>query len=399
MANVTKHEPISLFARTIRGIEWCAAAEIEHRCGAIISEIRHREIRFQLGELREELRNLGSVDDVFLTCGTMNGVDHTRAALPVVAQRASEIDFLEAIAPLRQLREIPAPPRFDVVASFLGRRNYNRFEIEDTMAAVIRRQTGWTYTPQRETKTGSRDQIRVDLSFRVHLSGHEAILGARLLTMPLHRRTYKMETRTGTLHPPLAFALAMLSNLAANQNVVDPFCGVGTILIESKELEPRICALGIDIDHDSISKAQRTAESAGTEIQFVVGDAGRLPVAAGRIDRVISNPPWGRAVGAEGSIRVHRSAFFEELGRISSAEARIVLLLEPEAELQQSMERSGFAVLLRTQVSLFGSWPEIYVLGPNNGSTLFLETGFGPALAQYWRRWPAIMETTSRQSS
>lgn len=396
MADLINQGSLSLFARTIRGIEWCAAAEIEQRCGATICEIRHREIRFQIDGLREELRNLGSVDDVFLTCGSINDVDHTRAALAVIAQRASEIRFLETIAPLRLLREIPARPKFDVVASFLGRRNYNRFEVEDTIAAVIRRQTGWTYTPQRETKTASTDQTRLDLSFRIHLSGNEAILGVRVMSQPLHRRTYKTESRTGTLHPPLAFALAMLSNLAANQNVVDPFCGVGTILIESKKLEPRIYGLGVDIDHDSAIKAQRTAASAGSEIQFVVGDAGRLPIDDGRIDRVISNPPWGRAVEAEGSIRVDRSAFFEELKRISKPETRIVLLLETEPELEQSIERSGFAVLLRTQVSLFGSWPEIYVLG-TNGSTLFSETGFGPALAKYWRRWPEIMEQTSRQ--
>jgi tRNA (guanine6-N2)-methyltransferase len=390
VADLTDHGSLSLFARTIRGIEWCAAAEIEQRCGATIGEIRHREIRFQVDGLSEELRNLGGVDDVFLTCGTLNDVDHTRAALAVVAQRASEIKFLATIAPLRQLREIPARPKFDVVASFLGRRNYNRFEVEDTVAAVIRRQTGWTYTPQREIKTD-----RLDLSFRIHLSGQEAILGLRVMSQPLHRRTYKTESRTGTLHPPLAFALAMLSNLAANQNVVDPFCGVGTILIESTKLEPRICALGVDIDQDSTRKARRTAESAGSEIQFVVGDAGRLPIGDGRMDRVISNPPWGRAVEAEGSIRVDRSAFFEELRRISKPEARIILLFEPAPELQELIERSGFAVLLRTQVSLFGSWPEIYVLG--NGSTLFPETGVGPALDKYWRRWPAIVEQTSRQ--
>jgi len=385
-----RHESISLFARTIRGIEWCAAAEIEQRCGAKITEIRHREIRFQLDELREELRNLGSVDDVFLTCGTMSDLDHTRATLGVLAQRSSGISFVEAIAPLERLRKIPAQPNFDVVASFLGRRNYNRFEIEDTLAEVIRRQTGWAYTPQREAKTD-----RLDLSFRIHLSGPEAIVGVRLTSTPLHRRTYKIESRTGTLHPPLAFAMALLSNLAENQKVIDPFCGVGTILIEASKLESRIRALGVDIDHDSTRKAHRTAESARSEIQFVVGDAGRLPVSDGRIDRVISNPAWGRAVEVEGSIRVDRSAFFEELRRVSSPGARIVLLLEPAPELQPSIERAGFAVLLRTQVSLFGSWPEIHVLGAS-GSRLFTDDdSFGPALAKYWRQWPEILEQTS----
>ena len=347
-------EPISLFARTIRGIESIAAAEIEQRCGATIAEIRHREIRFQLDALRPGLLDLGSVDDVFLTCGIVNEVDHTRAALPALAKSSHRISFVEAIAPLRHIRKIPDKPNFDVVASFLGRRNYNRFEIEDTVAEVIQRQTHWTYAPQREHKSS------LDLSFRIHLSDREAIIGVRVSGAPLHRRTYKIESRTGTLHPPLAFAMAMLSNPAENQKLLDPFCGVGTILIEALTLEPRLRASGVDIDSESIRKAISIAETANKEIQFIVGDAGQLPFGDGEIDRIISNPPWGRAVGVRGSAK---NSFFEELKRVSAAGVRIVLLLDAADEHQVTMERSGFKLLQRTPVSLFGSWPEILVLG------------------------------------
>jgi 23S rRNA G2445 N2-methylase RlmL len=347
--------PITLFARTIRGIESIAAAEIEQRCGATVTEIRHREIRFHLDALKPRLLDLGSVDDVFLTCGIVNEVDHTRAALPALAKRLNRINFAETIAPLRHLRKIPDKPNFDVVASFLGRRNYNRFEIEDTVAEVIQHQTRWRYTPQRENKSD-----RLDLSFRIHLSDQEAIIGARLTSAPLHRRTYKIESRTGTLHPPLAYAMAMLSNPAENQKLLDPFCGVGTILIESLTLEPRLCASGVDIDSESIHKAISIAEIANKDIQFIVGDAGQLPFAGGEIDRIISNPPWGRAVSVRGSAK---HSFFEELKRVSAAGVRIVLLLDAADEHQISIEQNGFKVLRRTPVSLFGSWPEILVLG------------------------------------
>lgn len=347
-------KPIFLFARTIRGIESIAATEIEQRCGAAMTEIRHREIRFQLDALQSGLLDLGSVDDVFLTCGIITDVDHTRAALAALAKRSNGIDFAATIAPLRHIRNIPRKPNFDVVASFLGKRNYNRFEIEDTVAEVIRRQTRWTYTPQREHKSD------LDLSFRIHLSDQEAIIGARLTSAPLHRRTYKTESRTGTLHPPLAFAMAMLSNLAENQKLLDPFCGVGTILIEALTLEPRLRAAGVDIDSESIRKAISMAETANKVIQFIVGDAGQLPFADGEIDRIVSNPPWGRAVGVRGNAK---QSFFEELRRVSAAEARIVLLMDAGDEHQAGIERSGFKLLQRTPVSLFGSWPEILVLG------------------------------------
>ena len=346
-------EPISFFARTIRGIESIGASEIEQRCGATIAEIRHREIRFQLDALKPELTELGSVDDVFVTCGIVSEVDHTRAALTALATRSNRINFADTIAPLSHVRNIPDNPNIDVVASFLGKRNYNRFEIEDTIAEVIRHQTRWSYTPQRER------QSNLDLSFRIHLSDQEAIIGARLTSAPLHRRTYKIESRTGTLHPPLAFAMAMLAKLAENQKLLDPFCGVGTILIEAVTLEPRLRASGVDIDSESIHKAISIAETANKDIQFITGDAGQLPFAGGEIDRVISNPPWGRAVGVRGSAK---HSFFEELKRVSAAGARIVLLLDAVDEHQAAIERNGFKLLQRTPVSLFGSWPEILVL-------------------------------------
>ncbi len=93
-------KPISLFARTIRGIESIAVSENEQRCGAAITEIRHREIRFQLDSLRPGLLDLGSVDDVFLTCGLISEVDHTRAALAGLAKRSNRINFVETVAPL-----------------------------------------------------------------------------------------------------------------------------------------------------------------------------------------------------------------------------------------------------------------------------------------------------------
>ena len=346
-------EPVSLFARTIRGVESIAASEIEQCCGATITEIRHREIRFQVDSLQAGLLDLGSVDDVFLTCGIVTEVDHTRAALAALAKRSNHINFARTISPLNHIRKIPDKPNFDVVASFLGRRNYNRFEIEDTVAEVIQHQTRWTYAPQREHKSD------LDLSFRIHLSDHEAIIGARLTSAPLHRRTYKIESRTGTLHPPLAFAMAMLANLAENQQLLDPFCGVGTILIEALTLEPRLCAPAVDIDSASIRKAVSIARTANKEIHFIAGDAGQLPFADGEIDRIISNPPWGRAVGVRGAAK---HSFFEELKRVSAAGVRIVLLLDAADEHQVAIERSGFKLLRRTPVSLFGSWPEILVL-------------------------------------
>ena len=384
-------DPIPFFARTLRGTEWLAAAEIGHRCGGAITDVKHREIRFQLDRLQTGILELGSVDDLFLTCRILNEVDHKRSALAALSKDIAGIDFAKTISQLTLLREISELPSFDVIASFLGRRNYNRFEIEDSVAAVIRRQTGWNYSPQRE---GKKDEL--DLSFRIHLSGNEGIIGARLSSAPLHRRSYKLESRAGTLHPPLAFGLAMLAGLKANHNLLDPFCGVGTILIEALKLEPGLSATGIDIDIESISKAVVVAANAKKDIRFLTGDAGRLPFDKGRIDRIISNLPWGRAVDFRGDAR----SCFEEFERVTADDARIVLLIDGFEE-QAQLDQRGFNILLRTPVSLFGSWPEILILArESQGPGLFIDdsSGLGLTLAKYWKLWPSLFDKTQKPS-
>lgn len=376
------NQTFQLFARTIRGIEWIAAAEIEKRCHAQITEIRHREVRFAVDALQKALLEVGSVDDIFLTVASWNGIDHTRAALSKLSKRAAEIDFVAAVKQLGLLRKIGAQPHFDVIASFLGRRNYNRYEIEDSLAEGISRSARWRYAPQR-TETA----IPIDVSFRIHLTDDGAILGLRLTRAPLHRRTYKISSRVGTLHPPLAFAMGLLSSAHNHHHVLDPFCGVGTIPIELVRLDSTIHAFGFDIAPESIHKAIINAQAADVDAQFFVGDAAQLPFSDGSIDRIVSNPPWGQAVEVKGKLQAGPLPFFQEMQRVSRGNMTTVLLMKWSEEYEQALGPTGWKVVLRNPVSLFGSWTEIQLLqvNPDEKQPVFDEASFfGPALNKRW---------------
>ena len=384
-AVIVSNESLPLFARTIRGIEWIAAAELETRCSARVTKIRHREVEFEVAELRQTLLQVGTVDDVFLKVGFLVGLDHTRATLAELSRRATKIDF-EMIKHLEVLREIPAQLRFDVIASFLGRRNYNRYEVEDSLADAISRITNWSYEPQR-----TKDSAPIDLSFRIHLADDEAIIGVRLSRIPLHRRTYKTASIIATLHPPLAFAMVMLSDPANQHNVLDPFCGVGTIPIEALTLNPTLHAYGVDIDPESITKANSNAESAKVNAEFTVGDAAHLSFADGAIDRIVSNPPWGQAVEIKGQLRSDPLPFFEEIRRVSTDGASSVFLLASTSEFDELTKRSGLNRLLKIPVSLFGSWIDLTVLRTASEEERPLfdpRSVFGPALYKYLNRAP-----------
>ena len=90
------HLPV--LARTLRGIEWIAAAEIRAALG--ISEIAygHRELRFSLPELVPELLALGTVDDVFLVAGEIEGITGRRESLARAASLGPDLDELARLA-------------------------------------------------------------------------------------------------------------------------------------------------------------------------------------------------------------------------------------------------------------------------------------------------------------
>jgi hypothetical protein len=250
-----------VLARTLRGIEWIARDEVHSRLGVRAVDLGHRELRFA-APLTPALLELGTIDDLFVVVAEVDGITHRRESLGRLASVSLDLDRLGRLG----------QRTFDVTASFLGRRNYNRFELEQAVTA-----SGWRRVPRNGT-----------VSIRVHVVGEVATVAARIARAPLHRRAYRVATVTGSVHPPLARALALL----VGEPFVDPLCGAGTIPIEGAlaGLETR----GSDVDPRAIEAARRNAAAAALNVPFSVADAAEL----GPVECIVTNPPWGKAVPA-----------------------------------------------------------------------------------------------------
>lgn len=250
--------PVAVLARTLRGIESIARDEVRARLGIEEIEVGHRELRFSVPELVPGLLALGTVDDVFRVLAEVEGVTRRRDSLAQLASLSLDLG---------------AATTFDVTASFLGKRNYNRFELEEAVSASVR--------ATRVARGGA-------VSLRVHVVGEVATVAARIGRTPLHRRAYRVATVPGSVHPPLARALALL----AAEPFVDPFCGAGTIPIEGALAGLR--TRGSDSDPAAIEAARLNAAAAEVDVPFEVADAATL----GETDCIVTNPPWGKAVPA-----------------------------------------------------------------------------------------------------
>jgi tRNA (guanine6-N2)-methyltransferase len=386
----------------VRGLEWVAADEISSRLpGARGITLSGREVAFRLPALAPAVLALRTVDDVLGVVGRVPDAGPGRDAPPLLARRLAGLDWAGALAVLGGFRPLPgADPgkalRLDVVASLDGGRRYNRFAVEQAVGASLAPLTGGCYLAR--TSSG-RPAGQPDLTVRVLIRGSEAVAAVQLGPRPLHRRGYKTEAGAGTLHPPAAAALARLAGLAglpgpAAGAVADPFCGDGTIVIESLLAgpgewmpdgpggrtpgdsggrtpgDPGGRVLAGDLDPVRLGQAGRNAARAGvagSRLAWCRLDAGLLPWAPGAVGTVITNPPWNLAVDARGLLRGSLDPFWDRLAAVLAADGRLCVIADAGLDLPGMLRGAGYQLALATRVRLAGRVSHVLLAGPPGG--------------------------------
>lgn len=341
-----------LVARTVRGIEELVAAEV----AAIgrVERIRHREVWFT-AQPGPAVLSLRTADDVFLVGRVFGGVGHTRADLSRVTRAVRGLPVDRLLALRAACGGPPLGPGAEVVASFVGRRNFNRFDLEDAVGRAL---------PGYVSRRGGVPPPSVR-SWRLTVVGDEAVLALRVAGRPLHRRPYRTRSVPGSLHPPLAASLVRLADVSPGMTVLDPCCGAGTLLLESAArrgaalLESaRRCAalletgrhrgagrdacLGMDASPAAVACARANGVPA-----LCVADAGRLPVASGSVDRVLVNPPWGQQVAACGSLSGSPERLWRSIRRVLRPDGLVAAVVP-------SVALPGFRVRTSLEVRVSG---------------------------------------------
>lgn len=377
----------SLIARCVRGLEWILAAEISgsgaasglNPAGLRLAE---RQVTFTVSRLSAQLLALRTADDLFLGVGTVTGVDHTKAALPVLAAGLAQLDLAGSLSALRDVRELPGPLTLDVVASLAGQRRYNRYAVEDTAGPVLARSLGGRYM-SRSAGAGGAAGWPADgtsLTVRLFLHGAEVGVALRAGPRPLHRRGWKVRTGPGSLHPPVAAALARIARHPGGGLVADPFCGDGTIPVEVALADPGARVVAADLDRDRLHNASENAARAGVAVRFVRADTGSPLLRSGRLDQVITNPPWNRAVGAAGQAAAGLAPFWRRLPAAFGPRGRLAVIADAGLGTAASLRGHGYDLVLTQGIRLAGRLSEILVATPPGIAPLPLD----PALIS-WR--------------
>ncbi|MBB5911977.1 23S rRNA G2445 N2-methylase RlmL [Nocardia transvalensis] len=314
-----------------------------------VLEIGHREVVFlPSGPGALDLR---VADDVFAVAATAPDPGSARESVAALADLAAGLDAAEL---LDYRRDSGGGTGFgggvEVSASFLGRRNFSRYDIEDAVGGALARRFGVEYRSRREAVPPAGYS-----GWRVTLDGSRARLLLRIADRPLHRRSYKRRTIPGTLHPPLAAAMARLAEIRSGERVLDPCCGAGTLLIEAAHLCPDASYRGLDRDPEAV-RAARANATGGIEVG--PGDAGALSMIDASVDRVLCNPAWGGQVPPRGRLAGDPRRLWREMRRVLVPGGTAVVLI-PDTTALASAIAAGLVPVHVQQVRVAGKQAHI----------------------------------------
>jgi len=363
------------FARVTAGLEQVAWQDIARRLDVQLDGFGHRRVDFRYGGPPAPLLDLRCVDDVYVFVARLAGLDHTRASLARLTGKLAQADFGPALAAVGVARALPDRPSYRVTASHLGRRNYSRYDVEGAVEAALAGRLPWKFVPN------DPEEDEPVLDVRVLLEDDWALVGLRLGATPLHRRSYKIASGPGSLKAPVAYCLCLLAGLASGDVALDPACGAGTILAEALSLAPGGVLIGGDVEQAALVLAQLNLRAAAAPVRIIdatttldphaeppsvvlyQGDARAIPLAAGSVDAVVSNLPWGQQVSVDADIAQLYAAILGAIVQVLAPRGQVVLLTDQAEAMQAALAMHPALRLVSSfPISLFGRHPTIYVL-------------------------------------
>ncbi len=317
-----------------------------------------RTLLFTYYENVSNLLNLKSVDDVFVFCGNFHNVKHTRDALPLIREQASSLELKKSSKYCYDVRGIKPNPSFKITVTLLGKRNYNRFEVEEYIRQGLVEKIDWQFVKNEP------GMATPDFDLRILMEGEHVLVGIRLGENPLHRRGWKQHNMHGSLKPPVAWAMAKAAGIETTDHMLDPMCGVGTTLIAAAMAFSPASIAGVDRNPEALSCAKKNAALAKVTINFQEGNTLEKQIfPAQSFDKILCNLPWGKQIKIKGTIEAMYQDALQEFFRLLNPDGNIVVLTDQIEALENAVRKIKHGnITHRYPLRLFGSGPVIFVI-------------------------------------
>ncbi|XP_067388937.1 THUMP domain-containing protein 2 isoform X2 [Emydura macquarii macquarii] len=190
-------------------------------------------------------------------------------------------------------------------------------EVGRVLGIALIKQFGWTANLRNP-----------DLELFVHLNDIYSVVGIPVFRLPLANREY---IQTAGLRSTIAWAMASLAEISAGSFVLDPMCGLGTILLEAAKEWLNVHYLGADISDSQLQGSHENIKAAGLmdKIGLLKASVIALPLPSESVDVVISDIPFGKKFKIRKDMKLLPD-ILREMERVLRVGGTVVLLMSQD---------------------------------------------------------------------
>lgn len=148
----------------------------------------------------------------------------------------------------------------------------------------------------------------------------------KLNTLPEDRFTYRKEHIAASIKPVNAALLVQLAKeyMINDARVLDPFCGVGTMLIERQKIVKAQTSYGIDVLEEAILKAKTNTKLANQIIHFVNRDFETF-THEHLFDEIFTHMPFPQGTRTDKEVYLLYDMFFKRAKELLSETGTIIM--------------------------------------------------------------------------
>lgn len=221
----------------------------------------------------------------------------------------------------------------------------------DEKSAFVKKLSGQIERLSKRTLTNAAANYEFEIRVIENKEGRCNLL-VKLYTWKDRRFLYRREFMPSSIRPVHAALAAALAKdyLKEGAQVLDPFCGVGTMLVERHRAVKAKTAYGVDIQEEAVEKARRNTQAAGQIVHYINRDFFRFEHEY-LFDEVFTNMPFQLGKVTEEDVRELYQKFFGRISRYLTADARLVLYSHNQELVEKFGKRNGFRILEKYEIS------------------------------------------------
>jgi tRNA (guanine6-N2)-methyltransferase len=349
------------YTTSFRGIGQITTRELRQKFGNLPKRIVTHKVRdydivqFDSPDGPTPLLQMGTTEDIFLHLATIpiKGDKNDLKVLEETLQRSTIETAIKAH------RETQGPPRgrstyrVIVQAQMQSWQKYRRSHMQQAVEQNVRD----CFPKWRLVADNS------NLEFWLQLVGNEAVLGLRLTDHTMRHRTYKTANRPASLRPTIARAVVQLTRIQDDDLFLDPFCGAGTLLVERALAGRHKMLHGGDTEEEAVAATLENFGKKHKPHNIQHWNARKLPLPDQSINKVATNPPWGRQIGSTSDIRALYQSAFSEIDRVLQTGGIVSVLTSEWDLLKRIVSKTNLTLTDHIKdISVLGRRADIFVL-------------------------------------